>query len=363
MCIAIYKAPGAKITDEQLQASVDRNRDGCGFAGITDSEEHERKLYVYKCLKYNKFLKKFRKFEEENPESPMLIHFRIATHGLVDGNNCHPFKVSKDAVFIHNGTIHKAPIDPDRLKSDTRMFNETVLQNLPKGWERSSGIKEMIEEYIGFSKIAVLSLNGTVTLYRELETGAHWNTDKNIWFSNTSYKPPVKTTQHPAYQHPKTHKKQINYTQPHNQFGSLIRSVGNVEDNYNHFNTNFQCWLQWDFDYECWRKGNSMGGLIYDSDFLEYKKRVDKAFDPFLGNGTEDTHSKKNNVLTLDDYDTCDLCSQTKHIDDMVLVSTDKRDETYLLCQTCLDAQHRRGVYYANYMYLSEMNKEHLTQH
>ena len=130
MCIALVKKAGAVIENSVLVNCFENNSDGCGMAWI----DTDRTIQVYKTLDYNEFIAEYNKVISTTcNESDMLIHFRIKTHGKVDVANCHPFVINDDAVFIHNGTISGLPTDPD--KSDTWMFNETILQHLPVGWE------------------------------------------------------------------------------------------------------------------------------------------------------------------------------------------------------------------------------------
>jgi len=135
-------------------------------------------------MDFETFYTRFRKAEKDNPDTPFLIHFRIATHGTVDLYNCHPFIVDSEHSFIHNGVIAgMSATDKNDNRSDTRIFNDTILRKLPIGWEKNEAIVSMIESRIGISKLCLLSIDGTVTIFNE-EKG-HWK--DGIWFSNYGY--------------------------------------------------------------------------------------------------------------------------------------------------------------------------------
>ena len=181
MCIAIYQPQGLILDDETLKRCHLNNPDGCGMAYI---REDNGKIEIYKSLKFKKWLKRYHQMTQQNPESPFLIHFRIKTHGVVSTDNCHPFKIDKDHVFIHNGMITKcAPKERDGAISDTRLFNQMILQSLPNGWFDNDAIKNLIEPWIGNSKLAILKRDGSINIINE-EKG-NWH--EGVWFSNTSY--------------------------------------------------------------------------------------------------------------------------------------------------------------------------------
>jgi glutamine amidotransferase len=184
MCIAICKPAGKEITDAQLKLSYLNNDDGCGLAYIKDE-----KIIIYKQMDYIKFVKKLRSVEKEFPESPILIHFRATSVGKTDLNNCHPFRINKNQVFCHNGTIKKVTTDKSGKMSDTAMFNKEIMKELPYGWEKSKGVRRLIEEFICINviidgRVCVLNVDGTFTIFNEDK--GHWF--NGIWWSNDYYK-------------------------------------------------------------------------------------------------------------------------------------------------------------------------------
>jgi predicted glutamine amidotransferase len=182
MCIAIYQKPFAVLDYTTLKNSYENNPDGCGMAYINTDYRGKQKIKMYKSMEFEQFYKKYKRAVQNNPQSPFLIHFRIKTHGEVSTFNCHPFKINKNTVFIHNGIIRSMPIH--KRMSDTQVFNEKILKKLPKGWLKNEGITDLITEAIGGgSKLIVLTLRGEVKIYNE--KSGMWK-DGN-WFSNSSY--------------------------------------------------------------------------------------------------------------------------------------------------------------------------------
>jgi len=183
MCIAIYKPADKEISEDTLKECFKNNSDGCGFAYISESYTGHRKIKIKKFMTFKGFLKQYRRALRVQPDSPFIIHFRIKTHGEVSTYNCHPFRIDKNHVFIHNGIIRG--VTPKGKDSDTQAFNKEILQNLPDGWTRSEAISKLIESFISTNKIVVLDIDGNVKFYNE----AAGNWKDGVWYSNTSYKP------------------------------------------------------------------------------------------------------------------------------------------------------------------------------
>jgi hypothetical protein len=121
-------------------------------------------------------------------DKPMAVHFRIKTHGNLDQENTHPFQVGRNLAFIHNGVI-QAVDRPDKTKSDTYWFNQKILVPVYKRDSRfifKDHFKELIKEYIGWSKLVFLNNKGHYTIINE-DKG---NWDEGVWYSNSSYKQP-----------------------------------------------------------------------------------------------------------------------------------------------------------------------------
>ena len=178
MCIIATKPQETNIPKEVLRVCFDNNSDGCGFMFSNNGMLHLRKGF----FNFDKFWNAYSEAMINYNNPTTIIHFRITTHGATDYSNCHPFLINKEIGFAHNGVI--SFVDDDKQKSDTSMFNDTILKNLPKNWINNSSIFRLIEESIGSSKLAFLTNDGDYLIANE-ELG-HWK--DGIWYSNDSFK-------------------------------------------------------------------------------------------------------------------------------------------------------------------------------
>lgn len=187
MCIAIYQPADKILTEEALKNSWESNPDGGGVAYIKNGE-----VKIYKELtNFKKFYKNYVKICEL--KSPMLVHFRIGTHGMKDLKNCHPHRISKDCAFIHNGIITEVDVPLRSPISDTVVFNNDFLKPLYKAspdFLEITPVFKLIDNFIGHSKLIFLRADGYFKIVGE-KLG-HW--DDGVWYSNCSYKrAPVKS--------------------------------------------------------------------------------------------------------------------------------------------------------------------------
>lgn len=178
MCIAILKPKGKEIPKEILEECCKNNPDGMGFAYNTFNS-----VKIKKFMKFDDFYKEYKKHEKQ---STMLIHFRIATHGRVEVNNCHPFKLNSRMALIHNGVI--SGYGDKKNKVDTQDFIDKVIGNISyKMWNNPS-YRELVGKAIGYSKFCILDKSGKYYIINE-DYGS-W--DDGIWYSNKSYQPKAK---------------------------------------------------------------------------------------------------------------------------------------------------------------------------
>jgi predicted glutamine amidotransferase len=177
MCLAIWKPAGKTVTKEHLTNGYNSNSDGAGIAYA-----HKGKLFIDKgFFKFDDFYAVYEKVQA----LPCLIHFRIKTHGNINANNCHPWRVNENLALIHNGILSLKEADG---MSDTGVFAKYVLAPLLIGnqnvW-KTSGMKWLIEEAIGTgNKIALMDNNGDFSIFNE--KAGTW--EAGCWFSNSSFK-------------------------------------------------------------------------------------------------------------------------------------------------------------------------------
>lgn len=175
MCIAIYKPAGQVITKDILSVCNDNNPDGMGFA-FPDSGRVE----IVKTPYYADFDEWYKEYSSRAKDVPMLIHFRIATHGQMDDANTHPFQVNPSLAFIHNGII---PGLGDKHYSDTWYFNKQLAEVSTKTIHYRI-IQDMMADYIGRgSKLVFLDSKGRHVIINQ--QAGHWV--NGVWYSNNSY--------------------------------------------------------------------------------------------------------------------------------------------------------------------------------
>ena len=176
MCLLIYKPKGHHIENKSLEAAWQANGDGAGVGYLLGDGTPIIDKGYFK-------LKPFKRILNQLDDVDCLIHFRLATHGLLDEDNCHPFAVNDSFLFAHNGILNE--LDEEPIRSDTRIFAEDILAGMLENQEAvSAWQKTVIEMAMGHSKGALLSQAGVVILN---ESAGLW--DQGVWYSNKSYKP------------------------------------------------------------------------------------------------------------------------------------------------------------------------------
>lgn len=155
MCVIIVKPEGETLTRETFRNAWRVNPDGGGYAFI----DAHGNLRVRKSLDRKQLWQWWRSDQVNNRNPLMVLHLRIATHGPVSLDNCHPFTVAGDTqtVMFHNGILSCAiPAHTDK-RSDSRVFAEDTLRALPAGWQENPLLFALVEDAASGSKIAFLS--------------------------------------------------------------------------------------------------------------------------------------------------------------------------------------------------------------
>ena len=179
MCLLVVQKENARMSNKQISNAWKRNSDGAGYSFALNNE-----IVTKKYMDKISFINNFTTDWNNNKNKVFIIHFRLATHGLTNLDNVHPFKVNKNLVFAHNGVINC--VDDNHKLSDTQMYNIQVLKNLQANFLNNNAIRKLISESIGNSKLAFLDNKGDYTIINS-EFGK-WDKNKSIWFSNDSHK-------------------------------------------------------------------------------------------------------------------------------------------------------------------------------
>ena len=161
MCLLISQKNSTPIKKEYLENADCSNPDGMGYAYADGG-----KITVQKFRDFEKFYKQYsRDVKQYGKMSDFILHFRFSTHGVNTGLfNVHPFRVSERLVFAHNGVLD---VEKHKKKSDTQVFNETILQKLKSNFLNSSAVCSLIEGFIGSDKLVFLNKEGLSVILNE----------------------------------------------------------------------------------------------------------------------------------------------------------------------------------------------------
>lgn len=182
MCIVAVIKEGASVSKKRLKEMFRNNPDG---AGIGFLDKNKNKIGISKGLFSFKELWEIYKYIKENSKGDVIIHCRIATHGDINTEMCHPFFVNNNLMMAHNGIISDLKLPYIGEYSDTYLFNKYILKELNEGFEYNQAIMRMLEKCIGsYNKIAFLNSRGESFILNKKE----WIIDDGVWYSNDSYR-------------------------------------------------------------------------------------------------------------------------------------------------------------------------------
>lgn len=183
MCIIIY-SKGALIPEEHLENSEISNPHGIGLMwkenGVVKIEKGIDLSYLIDKLK------KLKGVEH-------AVHFRLATHGEISAEMCHPFVVSSnikellktktetDIALMHNGTI--PGFGAETHLSDTAEFVATVVAKYRRDLlHKTSGVNALLK-ILDLTRDKFLIFTPKTTLV----SGKGWIERNGILYSNSSF--------------------------------------------------------------------------------------------------------------------------------------------------------------------------------
>lgn len=203
MCIIAAKPAGVPMPSaDTIRNMWEGNPDGAGFMypSVVQGKKGKPKAVVQVekgFMTLTHFTSALEKLAEtvDLTATPIVMHFRITTHGGTCPELTHPFPVTSSRGALrklratapvgvaHNGIIHS--VTPAKDMSDTSEYVATQLaplsKALPKFWENPHAL-ELIKNGIG-SKMAILSASGALT------TIGDFNEHDGVMYSNYSYEP------------------------------------------------------------------------------------------------------------------------------------------------------------------------------
>lgn len=187
MCIVVIKEKDVKLPDmDTLKNCWDNNPDGAGFMYLDKGVIHIKKGF----MTWTAFKRAY-KAQHFTDQDTFVLHFRIATHGEIDKEHCHPFPISAKKVDLfncdvvttyamaHNGMID---IDCNNGLSDSQQFVADYLKPIGKQIFTNNAICRLVEDATMGSKLCLWHINKGMLL-----TGS-WITENGIKYSNTGYK-------------------------------------------------------------------------------------------------------------------------------------------------------------------------------
>lgn len=205
MCvIAIKPKDTALPSDEIIKQMWDRNKDGAGFMYVKDKKVVISKGY----MNYDDLKKALTDLSTEVDifTTPVVLHFRITTHGGTSAENTHPFPVSDKEEHLkaldvicqigmaHNGIISSVPKE-DTL-SDTQIYIRDIITPLVRISSTNTFLekyKTLIDSTSGASRLVFLDNDGN------LVTFGNFTEENGIKYSNTTFKPTITYTKTYTY--------------------------------------------------------------------------------------------------------------------------------------------------------------------
>lgn len=180
MCIAILNK-SSMLSKKSLKNCWDNNYHGAGIGYIDGNELRS----YHESTSFDSFYEEY-KFIRQLSDKPMMLHFRIATHGM-GKDMLHPHEVTHGKVtLVHNGIIRGLG---DNRISDTREFAELLGNFRPKNvsFIDHKGVRGFAMHLLGgTNKVILMDNRGAFRILNE--SLGHWDKSKDTWYSNGSYK-------------------------------------------------------------------------------------------------------------------------------------------------------------------------------
>jgi len=194
MCIIAIKPAGVKMPAmKTIENCWYNNPDGAGIMYATSRTVHiEKGFMTLKDLKTA--LERLEK-TIDTTNTPIILHFRITTHGGTSAGNCHPFPVTEKLPLLQMAkckaplaVAHNGMIDIKLSRQDISDTMEYVisqlapLYQLKKNFYTQPAGKKLVYNAIK-SKMVFLDGAGRIETVGDFITG-----DDGILYSNASYK-------------------------------------------------------------------------------------------------------------------------------------------------------------------------------
>lgn len=179
MCIIVYKKEGIKLPDMSILKNCwDGNSHGAGFMYRKKSVMGNRSIVIEKgFMTWESFKKRIGKFKTY--EGEMCIHFRLASHGCISENNCHPWEILKnESALCHNGII--SWLGDDKTVSDSMRFADLLKSFDLENPDHVVTLEHAIGTY---NKVVIMDAYANTVILNHNQ-GVISN---DIWYSNRGF--------------------------------------------------------------------------------------------------------------------------------------------------------------------------------
>lgn len=192
MCIIAAKPAGVDMPSEETISTMwYRNSDGAGFMYAAGGTVHIEKGF----MRYADFKDALTYLERrfDLKALPMVMHFRIATHGGTKPENCHPFPITDSVGMLkklkqttkvgvaHNGIIQ---CTPRKGISDTMEYVASQLAPLSKAVPKFYKNKYLMQMIAAATESKLAFMDSTGRIY----TVGEFIKADGLLYSNTTYK-------------------------------------------------------------------------------------------------------------------------------------------------------------------------------
>lgn len=178
MCVIITTRNKLRLKNSTLALAYESNPHGWGIMHAEDGQ-----IFIAKrASDFTDFLCELKNVPDD---SPLAIHFRLATHGKVNDNNCHPFMVWSNVAYMHNGIIRFKNLEKLTAElSDSAIYARNIRAYLKKAGGKIRKIMKQIELETYGSKILIMDGDG-----KTYKTFPHlWiNVDDGVVASNDTF--------------------------------------------------------------------------------------------------------------------------------------------------------------------------------
>jgi hypothetical protein len=176
MCLIIHHPAGHTVSRRDFADIVDRNPDGFGLMTASGG-----RLFTARTI--GPLEEAYAMYSHYAAGRAAVLHWRFATHGAVTLDNAHPFTLTQDIAFVHNGMLSCGT--PDADASDTAHMARVVLAPIARDNPDAlfcPDTRAVLSPLIGTgNKLAVMDRLGRVSIFNR-GSGVDY---RGRWYSNT----------------------------------------------------------------------------------------------------------------------------------------------------------------------------------